>query len=311
MCMDEAAPAPRQLVVIGSSAGGIEALSTLVGTLSPSFPAPIIVAQHLDPSRFSHLEEILARKSNLPVRTVRDREPLEDGTVYVVPADRQVEISDHLVNVHPESRRGRPTPSIDLLLASAAEAFGERLIAVILTGFGSDGADGARRVKELGGTVVIQNPKTESQPDMPLSLAPTTVDIVADVEAIGPLLKDLLTGIYTSVEPDDDRRLRTLLEQVRTRSGIDFSSYKEPTIRRRLQRRMMDTNCATLEDYVRFIRRHPDEFDRLASSFLIKVTDFFRDADLFTYLREEMLPGLISEASRRRSELRVWSAGCA
>src|SRR5215468_7930196 len=144
--MAEARPAPRQLVVIGSSAGGIDALSTLVSTLSPEFPAPIIVAQHLDPSRFSHLQEILARRSNVPVRTVQDRETLQDGVVYVVPSDRHVEFSDHMVNVHSEQRRTRPAPSIDLLLGSAAEAFGEQLVAVILTGFGSDGADGARRV---------------------------------------------------------------------------------------------------------------------------------------------------------------------
>ena len=213
--------------------------------------------------------------------------------------------------MHAEPRRGRPAPSIDLLLASAADAFGEQLVAVILTGLGSDGADGARRVKELGGTVVIQNPKTASHPEMPLSLAPTTVDIVAEMDAIGPLLKDLLTGTYTSVEPDDDRRMRALLEQVRTRSGIDFSSYKEPTIRRRLQRRMLDTNSATLEDYVRYVRRHQEEYDRLANSFLIKVTDFFRDADLFSNLREQVLPRLIDEARQRGNELRLWSAGCA
>src|SRR5438132_6495591 len=302
---------PHQLVVIGSSAGGIDALSTLVSTLSPDFPAPIILAQHLDPSRFSHLEEILARKSNVPVRTVHDREMLQDGVVYVVPSDRHVELSDHVVHVHSEPRRGRPSPSIDLLLASAAEVFGEQLVAVTLTGLGSDGADGARRVKELGGTVVIQNPKTASHPEMPLSLAPTTVDIVADIEAIGPLLKELLSGTYTPVEPDDDRRLRALLEQVRVRSGIDFSSYKEPTIRRRLQRRMLDTNSRAVEDYVRYVRRHPDEYERLANSFLIKVTDFFRDADLFNYLREQVVPGIIDEARGRGNEIRLWSAGCA
>ena len=309
--MTAATPAPRQLVVVGSSAGGIDALSTLVSTLSPNFPAPIIIAQHLDPSRLSHLQEILGRRSNLPVRTVQDREPLQAGSVYVVPSDRHVEISDHTVNVLSEQRRGRPAPSIDLLLASAAEVFGENLIAVILTGLGSDGADGARRVKELGGTVVIQNPKTASHPEMPLSLAPTIVDIVAELEAIGPLLSDLLGGTYTPVEPDDDRRLRSLLEQLRTRSGIDFSSYKEPTIRRRLQRRMLDTNCANLEEYVRYVRRHPEEYDRLANSFLIKVTDFFRDADLFNYLRDQILPGLIEEARVGGRELRLWSAGCA
>lgn len=304
-------PAPRQLVVIGSSAGGIDALSTLVGTLSPQFAAPIIVAQHLDPSRISHLQEILARKSTLPVKTVHDQEQLQNGVVYVVPSDRHVEITDHQVNVLTEPRRGRPAPSVDLLLASAADVFGEQLVAVILTGLGSDGADGARRVKELGGTVVIQNPKTAIHPEMPLSLAPTTVDIVAELEAIGPLLTDLLSGTYTPMEPDDDRRLRSLLEQVRTRSGIDFSSYKEPTIRRRLQRRMMDTNSGTLEEYVRYVRRHPEEYDRLANSFLIKVTDFFRDADLFSFLRDQVLPTLLDDARSRGNELRLWSAGCA
>ena len=309
--MAQQADTPPQLVVIGASAGGVEALSTLVSTLPPEFGAPIIVAQHLDPSRLSHLQEILARKSRLPVRTVHDRESLHNGTVYVVPADRHVEIADHMVLVHSEVGRGRPAPSIDLLLASAAAAYGEQLIAVILTGLGSDGADGARHVKELGGTVVIQNPQTAAHPEMPLSLAPTIIDIVADLEAIGPLLRELLEGTYTPIEPDDDRRMRALLEQVRLRSGIDFSSYKEPTIRRRLQRRMLDTGSPSLEEYVRFIRRHPDESDRLANSFLIKVTDFFRDADLFNHLREQILPGLIEDSRARGYELRLWSAGCA
>jgi two-component system CheB/CheR fusion protein len=173
----------------------------LVSTLHPEFPAPIILAQHLDPSRFSHLREILANRAGLPVQTVQDREHLQNGTIYVVPADRHVEISDHSVHVLTEPRRGRPAPSIDLLLASAADAFGEQLIAVILTGLGSDGADGARRVKEMGGTVIIQNPQTATHPEMPLSLAPTTIDIVAELEAIGPLLNELLSGTYVPAEP--------------------------------------------------------------------------------------------------------------
>ena len=149
-----------QLVVIGASAGGIEALSTFVGTLPAELPAPIVIAQHLDPTRASHLEEILAGRSTLPVRTVRDREDLRPGIVFVVPANRHVEITDHSVEVHAEHEAGvgRPRPSIDLFLQSAAEVFGEQLIAVILTGQGSDGAVGARAVHRLGGTVIIQNP---------------------------------------------------------------------------------------------------------------------------------------------------------
>ena len=94
------------------------------------------MAQHLDPSRLSHLQEILGHRAKVPVQTVHDRERLKNGIVYVVPADRHVEISDHTVNVHSEPGRGRPAPSIDLLLASAADVFGEQLLAVILTASG-------------------------------------------------------------------------------------------------------------------------------------------------------------------------------
>ena len=116
---------------------------------------------------------------------------LEPGVIFVVPANRHVEIMDGHVRVRTDTTSG-PTPSVDLLLRSAAVAYGERLIAVILTGSGSDGAAGAREVSAAGGTVIIQNPETAPYPAMPQSLAPTTVDIVADIEQIGPILTDLL-----------------------------------------------------------------------------------------------------------------------
>src|SRR5438105_4878229 len=103
----------RQLVVVGASAGGIEALSTLVATLPPAFPAPLVVAQHLDPTRVSHLAEILARRGPLPVRSVMDREPLRPGVIYVVPANRHVQITDHAIGIR-EGEEAGPKPSIDL-----------------------------------------------------------------------------------------------------------------------------------------------------------------------------------------------------
>ena len=170
----------QDLVVVGASAGGIEALSRLVATLPADFPAPIVVAQHLEPSRVSHLQEILGRRSTLAVRTVGDQESLAPGIVFVVPANRDVEITDHAITIH-RDRPGRPKPSIDRLLETAADTFGERLVAVILTGTGSDGAEGARRVKEVGGTVIVQDPETAQFPELPRSLARSTVDIVADL----------------------------------------------------------------------------------------------------------------------------------
>jgi two-component system CheB/CheR fusion protein len=134
--------AVSQLVVVGSSAGGIETLSRLVASLPADFPAPILIAQHLDPHRPSHLQEILARHATLPVRSVEEHDALADGVVFVVPANRVAEISDGKVRLR-AATTGSVAPSIDGLFESAAEAYGPGLIAVVLTGSGSDGSAGA------------------------------------------------------------------------------------------------------------------------------------------------------------------------
>jgi two-component system CheB/CheR fusion protein len=302
--------ANAQLIVIGSSAGGIDALSTLVRTIPVDLPAPILLAQHLDPRRPSHLQDILQRNAKLPIVTVDGESRLRPGTIYVVPPNATAEITDHAIRLTAGASHG-PNPSIDRLFSSAAQIFGEGLIAVILTGTGSDGASGARDVKALGGTVVIQNPQTASYPGMPESLAPTTVDIVAELEAIGPLLHDLATGAYVPSQPDDERPLTAFLDKLRQESGIDFSTYKRATIMRRLQRRMAATGTTRFRDYVRHVNTHPDEYQRLTSAFLIKVTEFFRDRDLFDHLRSDVVPQIIANARQHDNEIRVWSAGCA
>src|SRR3984893_3371653 len=104
------------LVVIGSSAGGIEALSILVSTLPADFPAPIVLAQHLDPNRPSSLDVILQRRTTLSVEVVNTRTVLQPGKIYVVPANRHVSIDDGCVEVHGVLPR-RPRPSVDLLLS--------------------------------------------------------------------------------------------------------------------------------------------------------------------------------------------------
>jgi two-component system CheB/CheR fusion protein len=150
----------NDLVVVGSSAGGVGALSTLVSTLNKNFPAPVVLAQHLDPQRPSQLGSILGRRSNLPIVIVSEQSPtlLESGKIYVVPANKHVKIRDG--HVHLEGDHGdRPKPSVDILLSSAAESYGEHLIAVILTGSGSDGAAGAVDVKNAGGVVIIKTRK--------------------------------------------------------------------------------------------------------------------------------------------------------
>ncbi len=299
-----------QLVVVGSSAGGIGALSKLVSTLPEDFPAPIVIAQHLDPERESHLQQILANRTKLPVRTVSDDEPLEAGVVFVVPANQHINITDSHIGMQSESH-GRPKPSVDLLLGSAAEIFGERLVAVVLTGTGNDGTDGARLVSELGGTVIIQNPNTAEYRGMPASLAPNTVDIVADLDEIVRVLNDLLAGLEEEQPEGEEEELKRLLGELRKVHGVDFGSYKETTIKRRIKRRMAATGQGDLGDYRRYLEENPDEYRNLASSFLIKVTEFFRDPEHFEHLQGEVLPELVEEARRGNRGFRVWSAGCA
>jgi two-component system CheB/CheR fusion protein len=304
-------PQAKHLVVVGSSAGGIGALSIFVTTLRSDFPAPIVLAQHLDPRRPSNLCAVLAQRSSLPVVVVEDGAPLEPSKIYVVPSNQHVKIADGHILVAEDG--AGPHPSVDLLLSSAAKAYGENLIAVVLTGAGSDGAAGAVDVKEAGGTVVIQNPDTAQYPSMPLSLPPTVVDHVAELEQIGPLLFQILQGVELPdmvLEKLDDP-LRDLLIHVGRQTNIDFRAYKPTTILRRIGRRMAATHNANLREYKQYLELRPDEVHELVKAFLIKVTGFFRDPEAFEYLRAEVLPELIRQGRASGRVLRFWSAGCA
>ncbi len=304
-------PPLNDLVIVGSSAGGIEALSILVSNLPEDFPAPIVLAQHLDPNRPSNLDTILQRRTSLPVTSVGERTLLEPGTIYVVPANRHVAIYDGHVEVQGDHST-RPRPSIDLLLTTAVNVYRDRLIAVILTGSGSDGAAGAVSVKNAGGTVIVQDPQTARYPSMPMSLSPSVVDFEVEIERIGPLLHDLLNGeaIQPSEEKTEDT-LHSILEQVNRQASIDFRPYKTSTILRRIGRRMTVRHCSSMRDYLQYLRTYPEEVGELVKSFLINVTQFFRDPDAFAYLKSDILPKLIARARERDRVLRFWTAGCA
>jgi two-component system CheB/CheR fusion protein len=151
--------------------------------------------------------------------------------VYVIPSDRHVNVTETEIDLRADTR-GRPKPSVDMLMSSAAEVFGEGLVAIVLTGMGSDGAEGARAVRQAGGTVIIQDPESAEFGGMPGSLAPNTVDIVADLERIGPILGELLAGVPVREEgarEEEERSLQEFLDGLKERHGVDFTSYKTPT----------------------------------------------------------------------------------
>ena len=298
-------------MIIGSSAGGVQALSTLVSTLPLDFPAPIVLAQHLDPNRPSNLNLILERRTPLPIVVVNGVSKLEAGQIYVIPSNRHIIVRDHHVEIL-EDHIKRPRPSIDALLTTASEVYGDRLIAVILTGSGSDGAAGAVDVKNAGGTVIVQDPHTARYPSMPMALPPIIVDFEAKLENIGPLLYNLLSGAnVVQTEEHTEDVLRDILELVSRQASVDFRQYKTSTILRRIARRMTVTHAHTIYDYAEYLRSYPEEIGELVKAFLINVTQFFRDSEAFAYIKSEVLPKLIAEARERDKVLRFWSAGCA
>jgi two-component system CheB/CheR fusion protein len=255
------------------------------------------------------LANILRGRTTLPVVTLDGRAALVPGTIFVVGPDQDVEISDDHASATVASRSG-PKPSIDRLFASAAASYGDRLIAIIFSGMGSDGTAGARVVKEHGGSVIVQEPASANYPSMPLAIPPTLIDVIARPEAMGPQLQSLIANVFNTPETANDQQLlRTVLAQLRERSGIDFTQYKMPTILRRLSRLMVAAGAASLAEYLRYLQAHPEGFTRLASAFLIKVTEFFRDGALYDELRTVVIPRLIEEARANGGELRIWSAG--
>jgi two-component system, chemotaxis family, protein-glutamate methylesterase/glutaminase len=181
------------VVAVAASAGGLRALERIFGDLPSGFPAAILVVQHLDRRNPSILAQILARRTSLPVREARDGDCLEPGSIYIAPPDR------HLV-VGADGRLGLTRgelvhylrPAADTLFESAAEAFGGRAIAVVLTGTGLDGATGVSAVKRRGGTVIAQDEASSEYFAMPDAAIRTgDVDFVLPLAEIAPKLISL------------------------------------------------------------------------------------------------------------------------
>jgi two-component system CheB/CheR fusion protein len=291
------------LVIICVAEDGLDAATMLLSAIPREFPAPIVVAAttpHLDVAA-------LQRRSALPIQRVDARSELEAGTVLVVDAERPIQVTERSISLDGDQTRGRA--GLDQFLDVAVDHFGERLIAVLLAGV--DGAAGAREVKRRGGIVVAQAPAATNYFPFPRALPPTTADSITGLEQLAPLLRNLVTGATAPARPDRARDLRAFLEDLRDQSGIDFCSYNRQEILRRLQRRMVATDNEKLDDYVRYLDRHPEESQRLISTFLCNASGFIHDPDLFAYLRETALPDLIAQARRRGDQLRLWSAACA
>ena len=182
-------------VAIGASAGGIPALRTVLGALSSPFKAAVFVVQHLDPHHRSLLAELLSRETGLHVKAGTDEEKAHPGTVYVASPDMHLVVEEEHVRLTRSQPIRFSRPSIDVLFASIAKGYGQHAIAVILSGTGSDGADGIRAIKAAGGVAIAQDPRGAEYPAMPrAAVASGGVDLVLPLSDIGPALTRLVSG---------------------------------------------------------------------------------------------------------------------
>lgn len=163
-----AARTPVEAIVVGVSAGALEALTELLAPLPASFRLPILVVVHLSPDRKSILAELLDAKCLLDVREADDKEPIEPGTVYLAPPDYHLLVeSDKRLSLSSEEPVHYSRPSVDVLFETAAEAFGPQVIGVILTGANDDGARGLKAISDAGGIAVVQRPELAHVATMP------------------------------------------------------------------------------------------------------------------------------------------------
>jgi len=188
------AVAPQfDVVAIGASAGGVEALHAEAAALPADFPVPVLIVQHMDPGHKSLLAALLGRRCRLRVKQAAHEEEMRGGTMYIAQADMHLIVRARRLVLTDTKQVHFSRPSIDLLFQSVADTYGDRAIGVILSGSGIDGADGIRAIKAKGGTTLVQDPASAVHAGMPQAARATNcVDFTLPLEEIGPALASLV-----------------------------------------------------------------------------------------------------------------------
>ncbi|MBN2279213.1 MAG: PAS domain-containing protein [Candidatus Marinimicrobia bacterium] len=305
----------NHIVCIGASAGGLEALESFFLNMPSNSNLAFVVIQHLSPDYKSLMQELLSKKTEMVVKQVKDDTAVLPNHVYLIPPGNNLKIKDSTLYLVPKDKTTLLNLPIDIFMKSLALDQGDKSIGIILSGTGSDGMQGIRSIKEAGGMVMVQDQDTAKFDGMPKSALSTgLVDFVLAPEDMPehliaylnhPLIARQMAADQIVTDEDNLAQIFTILSR---KKNIDFTQYKRSTLMRRIQRRLSVNHIRELSDYVNLLNNSENEVNILQREFLIGVTNFFRDKEVFQKLENKYIPEIVKRTGN--SEIRVWVAGC-
>jgi two-component system, chemotaxis family, CheB/CheR fusion protein len=305
-----------RVVGMGGSAGGLEAFGQFFSHLPPDTGLAFVLVPHLEPTHKGMMPELLQRHTKMKVVEVEDAMAVEANRVYIIPPNADLSILNGKLQVlEPVAPRGLRMP-IDNYFRHLAADQKEKAIVILFSGMGSDGTAGLRAVKEHSGLAMVQDPASAKFDGMPQSAVNTGLaDCIASAEDLAARLVEFIHDSPKPVEDGDQPEvepsaaMQKVFVLLRARTGNDFSCYKNNTISRRIERRLVVHRFDSLPRYVRFLQENPQEVELLYRELLIGVTSFFRDPGLFDALKDTVIPRLLEDRPKDRP-LRVWNPGC-
>ncbi|WP_321495956.1 chemotaxis protein CheB [uncultured Desulfobacter sp.] len=313
---NKSAPNSFPVVGIGASAGGLEALKAFFAKVPPTSGMAFIVLVHMAPNQPSLMPELLQKIAVIPVAAAEDGESLEPNRAYIIPPNKDISVYNGKIQLLDMTIKRHLLP-IDFFFRSLAQDQGNRAVAIVLSGMGTDGTLGIKEIKVNDGLVFVQSEESAGYDGMPRSAINTgIVDmIMVPADMPGKLLQYFSHPALRSQDSADallvteEASVLKIYAILRSHVGHDFSSYKLNTIFRRISRRMNLNHIGSHEVYVRYLRETPGEIDALFRDLLIGVTNFFRDPESFEVLKTDVLPELLGTLSIDAT-FRAWIPGC-
>ncbi|MFV5692155.1 CheR family methyltransferase [Flavobacterium sp. LT1R49] len=309
------------VVAIGASAGGLEAFSILLKNLPADTGMAYIYVQHLSPDHKSLLTSILSKITKMKVQEIDNMEKMEPNNIYVIPPNKVIEVVNGHIQLLPRIKKNIPNLTIDVLFSSLAETHKENVIGIVLSGYASDGMIGLKAIKDAGGITFAQDDTAQASSMPKSAISSGVVDYILSPEEIAAELVRLSKNGFPRNDGKEKEKkkevviennnfdINSIFELLLKETGVDFSHYKMPTIKRRINHKMQQYGITTIQEYVKLLLKKNNEIEILYTDLLINVTSFFRETETFKFLKTDLLTKLLNSKSTDET-MRIWVPAC-